>query len=75
MTQPSKKYCHDFDPQELEIAQNELKMALMFADYSSAAFSRGKLQHAIDARSKARFLSARAAARLHPPQELLTARQ
>jgi hypothetical protein len=74
MTQPLEKYRHDFDPQQLEIAQDELKVALMFADYSSAAFSRGKLQHAIDARSRARFLSARAAARLHQPPEGLIAR-
>ena len=64
MTQPSEKYCHVFDPHELEIAQDELKIALMFVDYSSVAYARGKLQNAIDARSKARSLSARAAGRL-----------
>jgi hypothetical protein len=64
MTQPIEKYCHDLDPQELDIAHDELKVALMFADYSSAAYARGKLQRAIDARSKARSLSARAAGRL-----------
>jgi hypothetical protein len=73
MTQPLEKYRNDFDSQQLEIAQDELRVALMFADYSSAAFSRGKLQHAIDARSKARSLSARVAARLTAVHQQLTA--
>ena len=64
MTQTAKDRDYGFNPQEVELAQGELKVALMFADYSSASYSRGELQHALDARSKARFLSARATARL-----------
>lgn len=64
MTQTAQEPDYGFDPQEVELAQGELKVALMFADYSSASYSRGELQHAIDARFKARFLSARATARL-----------
>jgi hypothetical protein len=64
MTQTAQEPDYGFNPQEVELAQGELKVALMFADYSSASYSRGELQHAIDARFKARFLSARATARL-----------
>jgi hypothetical protein len=67
-TQPTEENCQDFDPQELDIAHDELKMALMFADCSFVAYSHGKLQRAIDARSKARSLIARAAARLAAAQ-------
>ena len=65
MTQTAQERNYGFNRQELELAQGELEVALMFADYSSAAYSRGKLQHAIDARSKARSLCMRACARLN----------
>jgi hypothetical protein len=64
MTQTAQEPDYGFDPQEVELAQGELKVALMFADYSSASYSRGELQHAIDARFKARSLCVRASARL-----------
>ncbi len=64
MTQTAQEPDYGFDPQAVELAQGELKVALMFADYSSASYLRGELQHAIDARFKARFLCARASARL-----------
>jgi hypothetical protein len=64
MTQTAQEPDYGFNPQEVELAQGELKVALMFADYSSASFSRGELQHAIDARFKARSLCMRATARL-----------
>jgi hypothetical protein len=64
MTQTAQEPDYGFNPQEVELAQDELKVALMFADYSSASYSRGELQHAIDARFKARFLCMRATARL-----------
>jgi len=65
MTQTGQKPDYGFNSQELELAQGELKVALMFADYSSSAYSRGKLKQAIDARSKARSLCMRATARLN----------
>jgi hypothetical protein len=64
MTQTTEKPHYGFNAQEVELAQGELKVALMFADYSTASFSRGELQHAIDARFKARSLCMRATARL-----------
>ena len=64
MTRTAQEPNVGFNRDELELAEGELKIALMFADYSSAAYSRGNLKHAIDARSKARSLSARATARL-----------
>jgi len=64
MTQTTEKPDYGFNAQEVELAQGELKVALMFADYSTASFSRGELQHAIDARFKARSLCMRATARL-----------
>jgi len=64
MKQTVQKPNYGFNQQELELAQGELKVALIFADYSSAAYSRGKLKHAIDARSKAKSLCMRATARL-----------
>src|SRR6266849_3227959 len=50
--------------QEVELAKNELKLALMFAKVSSAAYSMGRLQHASDARSKAEAVRSRAVAQL-----------
>lgn len=50
--------------QELELAQHELKAALVFAKFSSNSYSMGNLQHAIDAHSKATAYRARAARRL-----------
>jgi hypothetical protein len=64
MTQTAQEPDYGFNPQEVELAQGELKVALMFADYSSASYSRGELQHAVDAKFKARSLCMRATARL-----------
>ena len=64
MTQTLQTPNYGFNQEDLELAQGELKVALIFADYSSAAYSRGKLKHAIDARCKAKFLCMRATARL-----------
>jgi hypothetical protein len=64
MTQVVPKPDYGFNRQELELAQGELELALTFADYSSAAYSRGKLKHAMDAKSKAHTLCLRATARL-----------
>jgi hypothetical protein len=64
MTPTAQEPNYGFNQQELELAQGELQAALTFADYSSVAYSRGKLQHAIDARFKARSLCMRATARL-----------
>lgn len=54
--------------EELELAERELKAALIFAKFSSTAYSLGKLQHAADARSKAKAACARAAQRLATPE-------
>jgi hypothetical protein len=54
--------------EELELAERELKAALIFAKFSSTAYSLGKLQHATDARSKAKAVCARAAQRLATPE-------
>jgi len=52
-------------PQEqLELAKRELKAALIFAKFSSTAYSLGRLQHATDARSKAKAACDSAAQRL-----------
>ncbi len=48
----------------LEFVENDLKVALTFAQISSAAYSTGRLQHAGDARSKAEAAHARAVAQL-----------
>jgi len=37
----------------LELAESELKVALLLANFSSAAYSTGRLHHATDARCKA----------------------
>jgi len=73
MTLTAQELDYGFNPQELELAQDELKVALMLADYSSAAFSRGKLKRAIDAKSKAQSLCVRATARLACVQHRLAA--
>ena len=69
MTQTARKPNYGFDQEELDLAQGELKVALIFADYSSSAYSRGKLKHAIDARCKAKLLCARVTARLTTEQK------
>lgn len=48
----------------LEFVENDLKLALTFAQISSAAYSTGRLQHASDLRSKATAAHARAVAQL-----------
>jgi hypothetical protein len=50
--------------QTLDFVENDLKLALTFAQISSAAYSTGRLQHAGDARSKAEAARARAVAQL-----------
>ena len=54
--------------QELELAESELKAALIFARFSSSSYSTGNLQRATDARSKAKAACARAAQRLAAPE-------
>jgi hypothetical protein len=54
--------------ERLELATSELKVALLFANLSSAAYSMGRLQHATDARSKAQRACTRAVARLAAPE-------
>ena len=63
LTQRRQKPNYGFSQEELEVAQGELKAALIFADYSAAAYSRGNLKHALDA-SKVKSLCMRATARL-----------
>ena len=53
--------------EELSFAESELKVALLLADLSSAAYRVGRLRRACDARSKAESLCTRAAARLRRP--------
>lgn len=50
--------------QPLEFVQEDLKLALTFAEISSVAYSTGRLQQAGDARSKAQAAHARAVAQL-----------
>ncbi|HXI41364.1 MAG TPA: hypothetical protein VNH83_15380 [Bryobacteraceae bacterium] len=73
MTPHPNKPEYGFNQEDLESAQDELKVALVFADYSSSAYSRGSLKHAIDARCKAKFLCMRATARLTTEQKKFTA--
>lgn len=54
--------------ERLELAASELKVALLFANLSSSAYSMGRLQHATDARSKAQQACNRAASRLAAPE-------
>jgi len=54
--------------QQLELAERELKAALIFARFSSTSYSTGNLQRATDARSKAKAVCARAARRLADPE-------
>jgi hypothetical protein len=52
--------------EELDFAaESELKIALMFADLSLAAYRVGRLRRACDARSKAESLCSKAAAHLN----------
>ena len=46
----------------LEFVEDDLKLALAFVEISSAAYSTGRLQHAGDARSKAKAAQERALA-------------
>ena len=57
---------HDAGGQQelIESMQGELDVALTFAKVSSVAFGRGKLQRAIDARSRAEAVQTRAFAEL-----------
>jgi len=65
MTQlPSKQPAPVAGDASLEFVQNDLKVALMFVEISSAAYSIGNLQHGGDARSKAEAAHARAVAQL-----------
>jgi len=73
MAQTAQKPNYGFNQEDLELAQRELKAALILADYSSAAYSRGKLKHAIDARCKAKFLCMRATYRLTTEQKQFAA--
>ena len=50
--------------QQLELAERELKAALIFAKFSSTSYSAGNLQRATDARSKAKAVCASAERRL-----------
>jgi hypothetical protein len=70
MTQqlPQKEVDELVYEERLQLAAGELKVALLFANLSSAAYSTGRLQHATDARSKAQRACNRAAARLAPPE-------
>lgn len=52
---------------QIELAESELKTALIFARFSSSSYSTGNLQRATDARSKATAACARAAQRLAAP--------
>jgi hypothetical protein len=61
MTQ-NQDYCSS--AQGLDAARNELKMARVLWEFSSTAYSKGNLQRAGDARSKAKLLCASAAERL-----------
>jgi len=54
--------------ERLELAASELKVALLFANLSSSAYLKGRLQHATDARSKAQRACDRAESRLAPPE-------
>jgi len=73
MTPTPNKPKYGFNQEDLEFAQDELKVALIFADYSSAAYSWGSLKQAIDARCKAKFLCMRATARLTAEKKHLAA--
>jgi hypothetical protein len=70
MTQqlPSREVDELVYEERLELAASELKVALLFANLSSAAYSTGRLQHATDARSKAQRACNKAVARLAPPE-------
>lgn len=54
--------------ERLDLAKSELKVALFFANLSSASYLTGRLQHATDARSKAEHACTKAKARLEPPE-------
>jgi hypothetical protein len=54
--------------ERLDLVESELRVALFFANFSSDSYSRGRLQHATDARSKAEHVCTRAEARLAAPE-------
>jgi len=54
--------------ERMDLAKSELNVALFFANFSSAAYSSGRLHHATDARCKAEHVCTRAAARLAAPE-------
>lgn len=60
--------------QQLELAERELKAALIFAKFSSTSYSTGNLQRATDARSKATAVCASAARRLAAPEMIQVSR-
>ena len=70
MTQqlPPKEVDPSLYEDRLELAESELQVALLFANFSSAAYSTGRLHHATDARCKAEHTCTRAAARLAAPE-------
>jgi len=70
MTQqlPPKEVDRSLREERLELAEGELKVALLFANFSSASYSTGRLQRATDARSKAEHICTTAAARLAAPE-------
>ena len=61
---PAKQPAENAGETALEVVEDDLKLALTFVRISSAAYSTGKLQHAGDARSKAKVAHARAVAQL-----------
>ena len=69
MTQlPPSELDESLHEERLELAEKELKVALLFANLSSAAYSTGRLQYATDTHSKAHCAWTRAVARLAAPE-------
>jgi hypothetical protein len=65
MTQYSARELRDpVHREQLKLAERELEVALLFANLSLAAYSKGRLRSATDARTKAELAWSRAAARL-----------
>src|SRR5713101_4426961 len=65
MTPKTPEVSQAFHADEQAFAESELKVALMFADLSLAAYRVGRLKRACDTRSKAESLCSKAAARLN----------
>ena len=53
----------------LDLAERELNVALILAEFSSQSYANGNLQHAADARSKATVVCKRAVSRMEPEIE------